>query len=82
MRESIFTANESYRIFLFTSKLTRCLEIDPQEGEVALVVLACIFHSIDMKRYSESVNRQNNALSFAVNVDLATAFSSDQLISS
>ena len=53
-------------VLLFTSQLTRGLEIDSEVSEIAFVVLTRILDGINMKRDSEAVNGQNYCLCFAI----------------
>jgi hypothetical protein len=50
--------------------LARGLEIDTEIGKITFVILADILYGIDMKRYSEAVNGQNNGLGLSINVNL------------
>lgn len=60
----------AYRVFLLPCKLSRCLEIDAEKSEVALVVLAHVLDGIDMERHSEAMHWKDNRLRLPIHIDL------------
>lgn len=55
-----------YRIFLLSGELTGSLEVDSNECELALLVLADVLDRIDVERHSKSMDRQDDGLRLAV----------------
>ena len=65
----------THRILLLSSQLPRCLEVDTQERELALIILAHVLDSVDMEGHSKAVYREDNRLCFPIHKDLTIEIS-------
>ncbi len=68
--QSINGVRPAYRIFLFASKLSGCLEIHAEIRELAFIVLAYVFDRIDMKRDCIPVNGKDDGLCLPIHKNL------------